>query len=74
MLNEYNRLCSTFEKLGDRVKSTVIQNENFETMSENTEILMEANSKKSTLTIGYYLPPPFEKDKEYFLGLVFTNN
>lgn len=74
MLDEYNRVCSSFEKLGYRVKSTIIQDDNFETKSENTEILMETNSKKSILTIGYYLPPKDEKDKEYFLAFVYTNH
>lgn len=74
MISEYRQLTESFEKLGYRVKSSTIQNENFETKSENTEILIEANSKKSKLTIGYYLPPKDENEKQYFLALVFTNH
>lgn len=73
MISEYKQLTESFEKLGYRVKSSTIQNENFEIKSENTEILMEDNSNKSKLTIGYYTPSKDERNKEYFLALVFTN-
>lgn len=74
MIKEYYNMCSIFEKLGYRVKNIIIQNDDFKTKSENTEILMETNSNKSTLTIGYYLPPDYEEDKEYFLAFVYTNH
>lgn len=74
MLNEYNSICSSFVKLGYRVKNTITQNDNFETKSDNTEILIEKDSKKSKLIIGYYLPPNDDNDKEYCLAFVYTNN
>lgn len=74
MVNEYNKICTSFEKLGYKVKNTIVQNDNFETRSENTEILMEFGSKKSTLTIGYYLPLKGENNKEYVLAFIYTNN
>ncbi|UKB85673.1 hypothetical protein LF887_08635 [Chryseobacterium sp. MEBOG06] len=74
MINEYHKLIESFEKLGSRVKNSTIQNEDFDTKYENTEILMETDSKKSTLTIGYHLPPREEEDKLYFLAFVYTNH
>jgi len=71
MLNEYYKLCSLFEKFGYRVKNTLIQNDNFETKSELTEIFMEQDGKKSTLSIGYRMP--LKKEKEYFLSINYTN-
>jgi hypothetical protein len=73
MLIEYNNLCSSFEKIGNRVKNSIIENENFEKKSETTEILMKADSKKATLTIGYFLPPKGEKNKEFFLAIIYSN-
>lgn len=74
MLNEYNSICSSFEKLGYRVKNTITQYDNFETKSENTEILIKTDSRKSTLIIGYYLPPKDDNNKEYCLAIVYSNN
>ncbi|MDC8099430.1 hypothetical protein [Chryseobacterium rhizosphaerae] len=74
MMNEYNKLTESFEKLGYRVKNSIVQNEYFETKYENTEILMETDSKKYTLNVGYYLPPKDEENKEYFLAFVYTSH
>ena len=73
MMNEYRKICSSFEKLGYRVKNTIVENDNFETKNEITEILMKTDSKKSTLTIGYHLPSKDEEDKVYFLAFVYNN-
>lgn len=73
MISEYHKLTESYEKLGYRVKNSIVQNEDFETKFENTEILIEKDSKKSALTIGYYLPLKEEKVKEYFLTVVYTN-
>jgi hypothetical protein len=73
MMNEYYKICFSFEKLGYRVKNTIVENDNFETKNETTEIRMESDSKKSSLTIGYTLPPEDEENKEYFLAIIYTN-
>lgn len=74
MINEYNKTTALFEEYGYRVKNSTVQNENFETNFEFTEILMKTNSKKSTLTISYSLPPKEENDKNYFLVFVYSNH
>ncbi|MBT2559829.1 hypothetical protein J7E50_18060 [Pedobacter sp. ISL-68] len=73
MINEYNNSTSLFEKFGYKIKTSTIQNENFETKFELTEILMENESKKCKLTISYSVPAKKEKVKEYSLVFVFTN-
>lgn len=74
MMKEYYNITALFEEFGYRVKNSTVQNENFETNFEFTEILMKTNSKKSTLTISYSIPPKYERDKEYFLAFVYTNH
>lgn len=71
MMKEYYKSIALFEKFGYRVKNSTIQNENFETNFEFTEILMKNSSKKTTLTISYSIPPKGEKG--YFLAFVYTN-
>ncbi|WP_313672192.1 hypothetical protein [Sphingobacterium multivorum] len=46
MINEYSRLLLVFEKFGYRVKNSSVQNENFETQFEFTEILIGSEQKK----------------------------
>lgn len=74
MMKEYYSITALFEEFGYRVKNSTVQNENFETNFEFTEILIKSNSKKSTLTISYSIPPKYERDKEYFLAFVYANN
>lgn len=70
MQKEFIKICSIFEKLAVRVKNTAIQNENFETVSESTEIEFDTNQK---LTIGYQLPVNNEKNKEYSIVFIYDN-
>ncbi|WP_343657997.1 hypothetical protein [Chryseobacterium sp.] len=73
MISEYNRLLPAFEKFGYRVKSSSVQNENFETQFENTEILIGSEQKKAKLTISYSMPPKKEKSKRYLLTVLYDN-
>lgn len=70
MLKEFEKICSLFEKQVYKVKRTIIQNESFETVSENTEIIIDTNHK---LTIGYYLSAKSEDDKEYSMTFIYDN-
>lgn len=73
MISEYNRLLPAFEKFGYRVKNSTVQNENFETQFENTEILIDSEQKKAKLTISYSMPPKKEKSKSYLLTVLYDN-
>ncbi|GAA5089280.1 hypothetical protein GCM10023210_13890 [Chryseobacterium ginsengisoli] len=73
MINEYNRLLPVFEKFGYRVKNSIVQNENFETKFENTEILIGSEQKKAELTISYSMPPKKGKNKSYHLIILYVN-
>lgn len=73
MISEYNRLLPAFEKYGYRVKSSSVQNENFETKFEDTEILIGSEQKKVKLSISYAMPPKKEKVKLYLLTILYDN-
>ncbi len=74
MMKEYYKTTALFEEFGYRVKNSTVQNENFETNFEFIEILMKSNSKKSTLTISYSIPPKEDQNKDYFLSFVYINH
>ncbi|MGK6342468.1 hypothetical protein ACMGDK_09530 [Chryseobacterium sp. DT-3] len=72
LMQEYRKICSLFEKFGTKVKNKIVEDENFEIKHEITEIFMEKDSEKVTLTIAYHLPPKEMGEKEYFLAIIYT--
>ncbi|WP_312296853.1 hypothetical protein [Chryseobacterium sp.] len=74
LMNEYYLLCSLLETLGYRVRKESVQNDNFETKREITEISLRDGDKKSTLSIGYFMPQKKQKIKEYLLSITYNNH
>lgn len=68
MIGEYNKLIESFKSLGYIFKNSTVENQNFETKYETTEITKNA---LETLTIGYHSPSKSEINKEYFLSFVY---
>ncbi|KKO89204.1 hypothetical protein AAW12_24075 [Sphingobacterium sp. Ag1] len=72
LINEYRKICSSFEKYGYQVKNTIVEDDNFNIKNERTEIMIPDSSKKAQLMIGFLLPPKDDENKEYLLSIIYS--